>query len=432
MPVYTVTQVAKYLKDTVEGDRILADLLVSGEVSNLSRSAAGHCYFTLKDVDSQLRCVAFRDAVGIDMLDNGVAVTAQGHISFYQARGDLQLITELVASDGVGELHMEFLRIRAKLQEEGLFDESRKRPLPAFPKRIAVVTSRAGAVLHDIINVLSRRYPLVELLFLHTPVQGEQAAEGIVAAFRTLSLETDLDLVILARGGGSMEELAAFNQEAVARAIHASHVPVVSAVGHETDTTIADFVADVRAPTPSAAAELVTPDIVDLQRRVAEQRNTLASEVLGQLALGQDSLRYVTSRLDRLAPDIASYRLRIDELTRVALATVRQGTALLREQVHSRGLQLGSLQPRNTLSRGYALVQRTANGRPVSSVGDVAPGDGIGVQVSDGSFQGQVLGGPPAPPKSRPGRTAKKRIVPTEQGTLWEQGLPPSETGVSL
>ena len=427
MPVYTVTQVANQVKDTVEADRVLADLYVTGEVSNLSRSAAGHCYFTLKDAESQLRCVMFRDGIGAEHLDNGAAITAHGRISFYQTRGDLQLYPDLVQPEGVGELYMEFLRVKAKLEREGLFDEARKRPLPPFPKRIAVVTSRAGAVLHDIQNIISRRYPIAELLFLHTPVQGEQAAEGIIAAFQTLSLEPDVDVVILARGGGSLEEMSAFNHEAVARAIHGSHAPVVSAVGHETDYTIADYVADVRAPTPSVAAELVAPDVLDLKLRLSEQRRAMGSEVLRHLGQSRDTLRYTASRLERLAPDLAAQRQRIDELTRAALALIRRETALIREQVQGRSLQLRSLHPRNTLSRGYALVERTADGHTVSRVADVSPDDGIAVQVSDGSFEGQVLDGPVG--SSRPGKRraqpapplrAKRRAVPTEQRPLWE------------
>ena len=418
MPVYTVTQVARYVRDTVEADQILADLYVTGEVSNFSRAASGHCYFTLKDSDSQLRCVAFRETTGAELLDNGVAVTAHGRISFYQARGDLQFYPDQVQPEGVGELYMEFLRLREKLEGEGLFDESRKRPLPAFPRRIAVVTSRAGAVLHDIQNIISRRYPIVELLFLHTPVQGDQAAEGIISAFKTLGLEKDVDLVILARGGGSLEEMWAFNQEAVARAIHASHVPVVTAVGHETDTTIADYVADVRAPTPSAAAELVVPEMRDLKLRLVEHRRALGSQIMQHLGLHQDTLKHTLARLERLTPDLTTYRQRIDELTRAALALLQRQTLVMREQVHSRGLQLGSLHPRSTLSRGYALVERTADGHPVSRVADVNPGDGIGVQVSDGSFQGQVLGKRTAP--LRTPRRAKRGGPPVEQKPLWE------------
>ena len=418
MPIYTVSQVALYVRDVVDSDRLLADLYITGEVSNLSRAATGHCYFTLKDGESQLRCVMWRDAQGVELLQSGEAIVAHGRCRFYQARGDLQFYPDFVQPEGVGELHLEFLRVKAKLEDEGLFDDSRKRPLPPFPKRIAVITSRTGAVLHDIQSVLSRRYPLVELLFLHTPVQGEQAPEGIISALRTVNLQKELDMVILARGGGSLEELWAFNREDVARAVHASRVPVVSAVGHETDYTIIDYVADLRAPTPSAAAELAVPDMRALEQRTQELRRSLSSTLLNSLGLQREEVRYLQARLERLAPDVVSRRQRIDELIRAATAAVGRQASLIREQLHGRELQLISMHPGNTLSRGYALVQRLADGRQVSRVGHVEPGDGIAVQVSDGAFRGQVLGGAPDTP--RPKGRPRRRAVAAQQRSLWE------------
>ncbi|MCH8192047.1 MAG: exodeoxyribonuclease VII large subunit, partial [Chloroflexi bacterium] len=283
MAVHTVSEVVTYVRGVLDRDAFLADLYITGEISNLTRAPSGHCYFTIKDSESQLRCVMFRPAPGAEFLEQGVKVTAHGRISIYSVRGELQYVADLVQPEGVGELHMKFLQLKAKLEEEGLFDSSRKRPLPSYPKRIAVVTSRTGAVFHDIQTVLSRRYPLVELVLVHTLVQGDQAPGGIVSALKTVNQEPGIDVVVVARGGGSLEELWAFNDEAVARAIYASRVPVVSAVGHETDETIADYVADVRAPTPSAAAELVTPDRVELQRRIldlqAAARGSLAERL---------------------------------------------------------------------------------------------------------------------------------------------------------
>ncbi len=418
MPVYTVTQVARYVKNTMEGDRLLSDLYVTGEISNVSRSAAGHCYFSLKDGESQLRCIMFKDGLGMALLQNGGAVTAHGRVSFYQTRGDLQYYTDIVQPEGVGELHMEFLRVKAKLEGEGLFDPARKRALPPFPKRIAIVTSRTGAVLHDIENVIARRYPLVELLFLHSPVQGTAAVEGIITAFQTLNMEDGIDLVILARGGGSLEELGAFNTEEVARAIHGSRAPVISAVGHETDNTIADLVADLRAPTPSAAAELAVPDLRQVRQRVAQSRRTLGQCVTAQLTTAVDGVRYAATRLQRLTPDLASHRQRVDELTRSASAVAQREMALRREHVQARALQLGSLHPGNTLRRGYALVERTADRKPVSRTGDVKPGDAIAVRVSDGGFTGKVSG----PAEAMPAASGRSRRapVPREQARLWE------------
>lgn len=418
MGVYRVSQVARWVKDTVEANSLLADLLVTGEVTNCSRSPAGHYYFTLKDADSQLKCVKFRGGVGEEHLRNGAAVTTHGRISFYQATGALQYYVDLVQPEGVGELYMEFLRVKAKLEEEGLFDQARKRPLPAFPKRIAVITSRAGAVLHDIQNILARRYPVVEMVLIHTAVQGEQAPAGIITAFKTINLERDLDLVILARGGGSLEELAAFNREDVARAIHGCRFPVVSAVGHETDFTIGDFVADLRAPTPSAAAELVTPDIRDLRERLADCRRSLVADVMRHVGRQREAVGHAQARLAWLAPDLAAHRQRVDELTRAAMAVMQREMAAGREHIASRVARLGSLHPENTLARGYALVERSADHGLVSRTQDVESGDGIKIRVSDGTFGAQVAGkaAGAGPRKAR----AKARPAPAGQGALWE------------
>ena len=415
MPVYTVSQVAQYVKSTVENTPPLSDLYVTGEVTNVSVSTAGHRYYTLKDVDSQLRCVTFKNAFGGDLLRNGAAVTLHGRVSFYSPRGDLQFLTDFVQSEGVGELHMEFLRVRAKLEAEGLFDPARKRPLPRFPARIAVLTSRSGAVLHDIQTVLGRRFPVVEVLFLHTTVQGDYAVPGIVSGFQTLNLEGSHDLVVLARGGGSLEELAAFNTEEVARAIHGSRAPVISAVGHETDTTIADLVADVRAATPSAAAERAVPDILELRRDLSKYQAAMNRGLVAWVKDRRDASAYAMARLRRLTPDVTTLKLRIDEITRSATAIALRASEIRRESVDARLRQLTALHPTSALNRGYALVRKTRGGTPVSRTSEVRPGDGISVQVSDGTFAGQVISGKDVP-RSRTGR----RRVPEEQPPLFK------------
>ena len=418
MPIYSVSQVTKYVRDLLDADSLLREVYVTGEVSNVTRSAAGHCYFTLKDADSQLRCVMFRTgAVGMDVIQHGALVTATGRVSIYLPRGDLQFIASVVQPEGVGELHMEFLRLKAKLEEEGLFDPSRKRPLPAFPKRIAVVTSRTGAVWHDIQNIVRRRYPLVELALAHTLVQGEHAPEGIVAALRAANAARGIDVIIVARGGGSLEELWAFNDERVARAIHASRVPVVSAVGHETDFTIADFVADVRAPTPSAAAELVVPRRADLAQRVADLAVGARSVVVDLVRDRRGDLRHGVMQIAALAPDIDARRQRLDDLTRSAAAALQREFSLWREQVRSHGRQLAALEPSATLARGYAVVERTADGLAVTRVAQVAPGDALAIHLSDGRLPVVAGTGPgPAPitPAAAvpPKRRAPKRPAP--------------------
>src|SRR3990170_3714685 len=265
---YSVSRLARYLKDLLDSDLALSNLWVEGEVSNLSRSSAGHLYFTLKDEEAQLRCVMFRRASGGAPVENGTQVLAHGNVSFYEVRGDLQLVVDSVQPAGVGPWQAEFERLKEKLEAEGLFDPARKRPLPRFPRRVGVVTSPAGAAFHDICHVIGRRWPLAEVVLAPTAVQGPEAAAGICEAVRLLNQEEGIDVVIVARGGGSLEELWPFNEETVARAIHGSRLPVVSGVGHETDYTIADYVADVRAPTPSAAAETAVPDRAEVARQV--------------------------------------------------------------------------------------------------------------------------------------------------------------------
>ena len=391
MPVYSVSQITRYLKDSLEADFFLNDLWMRGEVSNLTRSAAGHFYFTLKDSASQVRCVMFRPAHGGEHLAEGGAVIAHGRVSLYEVRGDLQLIADLAQPEGVGELHLELERLKVKLEAEGLFQVSRKRPLPVFPKRIGVATSPTGAVWHDIQNIIRRRYPLVELAFAPTPVQGDAAAGGIVDAFDALNAEDDIDLVILARGGGSLEDLWPFNEEAVARAIYASRAPVISAVGHETDFTIADMVADCRAPTPSAAAELAAPDQDELLERVESRQRSTFQWVSGDLSDRSRDVDQTAWRLQRYAPDIPSWRQRVDDLSQANARALDSYLTLRGERIGALEMRLASLNPSSVLARGYAVVQRQDTLEPVTSVEQVSPGDDLDITVAGGSFPGRVL-----------------------------------------
>ena len=391
MPVYSVSQITRYLKDSLEADFFLNDLWMRGEVSNLTRSAAGHFYFTLKDSASQVRCVMFRPAHGGEHLAEGGAVIAHGRVSLYEVRGDLQLIADLAQPEGVGELHLELERLKVKLETEGLFQVSRKRPLPVFPKRIGVATSPTGAVWHDIQNIIRRRYPLVELAFAPTPVQGDAAAGGIVDAFDALNAEDDIDLVILARGGGSLEDLWPFNEETVARAIYASRAPVISAVGHETDFTIADMVADCRAPTPSAAAELAAPDRDELMERVESRQRSIFQWVSGDLSDRSRDLDQTSWRLQRYAPDIPSWRQRVDDLSQSNARALDSYLTMRGERIGALDMRLASLNPASVLARGYAVVQRQDTLEPVTSVEQVSPGDDLDITVAGGSFPSRVL-----------------------------------------
>lgn len=387
---YSVSWLARYVKQLIEGDLSLSNLWVEGEVSNLTRSGAGHVYFTLKDPTAQLRCVMFRRAYGGAPLDAGAQVLAHGNVSFYEARGDIQLIADFIQPAGIGVARAQFERLRAKLEAEGLFDPARKRPLPAFPSRVGVVTSPTGAALQDICNVMARRWPLAEIVLAATPVQGPEAVAGIAWGLRTLNEEPSIDLIILARGGGSVEDLSVFNEELVARAIYASRVPVVSGVGHEIDYTIADMVADARAPTPSAAAETAVPDQAEVWRRTRSLALALQTGTAAGLTKGLTSTAQAVQRLRWGRPDPEQLRQRLVALALAGRVALERRASLQREGVSRLAAQLGSLDPRGTLARGYAVVQMREDRRAVTSVKQVRGRERLTVHVKDGKFPAEV------------------------------------------
>ncbi len=392
-PTWTVTEITQHIRDLFETDDALQDVWVLGEVSNCSRPSSGHLYFTLKDKSCALKCVMWRtSAVRQAFLPrDGDMVEAHGSLGVYEVNGVYQLYADQIRPSGEGLLYQEFLRLKARLEAEGLFDPDRKRPIPRLPHRIGIVTSPTGAALRDMLNTLRRRYPLVEVVLAPTAVQGDEAPDGIVYALERLNRLACPDVIILARGGGSMEDLWAFNDEQVARSIAASRAPVISGVGHETDFTIADFVADLRAPTPTAAAELATPNREDLLatlRDVASQLNRAAASLTGDYRW---RLSTIQSRLRMRSPELRlrSDRQRLDDMAR------RLGTRLAHrfqlEHVRLAALQqrLGVLSPQAVLGRGYARVM-TPDGQLVSSVQQVQPEDLLRIQVSDGEFNAQV------------------------------------------
>jgi exodeoxyribonuclease VII large subunit len=387
---YRVSWLAAYLKQLIESDLQLSNLWVEGETSNLSRSQRGHVYFTLKDGDAAIRCVMFQSRYTGATLENGAQVLAHGNVTFYEQRGDVQIVVDFVQPAGIGARQAEFERLKERLAAEGLFEEARKRPLPPFPERIGVVTSPTGAVFHDICDVLGRRWPLVEVLLAPTPVQGNYAAAGIAAAIRQLGAEPGIDLIIVARGGGSMEELWPFNEEMVARAIFGSPVPVVSAVGHETDFTIADFVADRRAPTPSAAAELVTPDQREVSRQL--ERMSLAALLIprARVTSGLIGLERARDRMSASLPDTSRQRERVAALTKHASVVLSGSISRFAERANACALQLRSLDPGATLARGYAVVQLRDGKQAITSVQQVRGKDRLDVYVKDGRFPAEV------------------------------------------
>ena len=386
---YTVSAVSDYLKASLESDPRLADLTVVGEVSGYRNPSSGHHYFALRDEQSVIRCVMFRSGRGGKFLADGTQVICHGRISIYTARGDLQYYVDSVEPDGVGALQQAYEEMRKRLETEGLFELDRKRALPEMPARIAVITSPTGAVIQDILNVLTRRYPLAEIVLIPTSVQGDRAAPEIVQAFKALNTMDDIDVAIVARGGGSLEDLWSFNEEIVARAIFASNVPVISAIGHETDTTIADFVADRRAPTPSAAAEIVAPDIRDLDGYVAGYAARI-DEIIGRTV--RDSRSQFEMAIDRLnlrVPDTTAPRQRIDELlTRSRLAGQRLVESS-RQRLETVQASLNALGPAKILKRGYTIT-RLADGSAATSAGQFAVGDKLGVTFGDGTVETTV------------------------------------------
>jgi len=395
--VFTVSEVSSYIEEIFRVDPLLANVWVTGEISNFVRASSGHLYFSLKDSDAALKCVMWRSNTLLleRMPQDGEHVLAHGYIGLYKPRGEYQLYVDTMQPAGVGILYQEFLRIKARLEAEGLFDESRKRPIPEFPRRLGIVTSATGAALRDILRILRERYPLVEVILAPALVQGEDAPGSIVRALEALNDCCDLDAIILARGGGSIEDLWAFNDESVARAIARSKVPVISGVGHETDFTIADFVADRRAPTPTGAAMAAVPDRRELKGLVEGYEAALVSGVSRRLGEERLELRRLQSALSMRSPvrQLAYRRQTVDELGRRLEMAIDRA---LMERRHELGVELArlkALDPKAVLQRGYAVVRDIDSGKVVSSVHDVDNGRWLDIAVSDGNFSA-VVGSP--------------------------------------
>jgi exodeoxyribonuclease VII large subunit len=392
--LWTVTELTRYLRELLEGDEYLQAIWVQGEVSNFSRPSSGHVYFTLKDASASLRCVMWRNAAMRQQFlpREGDAVRVHGSLSIYEAGGQYQLYADLIRPAGEGDLYKEFLRLKARLEEEGLFDPARKRPVPRWPQCIGIVTSPTGAALQDMLNTLRRRYPLARVVLAPVPVQGVEAPPAIAAALEALNNKVRPDVILLARGGGSIEDLWAFNDERVARAITASDAPVITGVGHETDFTIADFACDLRAPTPTGAAVLATPDRADLLIMLNELEQRLQRTAQEVVSSSRWSLDNLTGRLRLKSPRwrLLSDQQRLDEISRRAGVALEHHLKLQQARLAALEQRLESLGPQSVLKRGYAVVTR-ADGHMVHSTRQVASGDKLSVRVSDGAFQVQVI-----------------------------------------
>lgn len=392
---YTVTSLTRRLRSLLETTQELQGIWVEGEISNFSRPASGHVYFTLKDASAQLRCVMWRnDASRLKIMPlDGMLIEAHGSLSLYEAGGQYQLYVDLLHPLGEGVLYAEFLRLKALLEAEGLFDPARKRPIPERPARIGIVTSPTGAALRDILDTLGRRYPLVEVFLSPTPVQGAEAPLKITAAIRKLNETTFPDVIVLARGGGSMEDLWAFNVESVVREVVGSIAPVITGVGHETDFTLVDFAADLRAPTPTAAAELATPiTLSDLKSGLVQMEHQLVNIMLVSLQGHKEKLTWLQERLRFVSPlsRLQGESQRLDEINRRLTVAYLYRLTLVQTRLAALESRLQALDPLAVLKRGYAVVTRKVDGVTVMDTSQIQPSDNLRIRVQNGEFGARV------------------------------------------
>ncbi len=391
-PVYEVSQINAYLKDKFDSDPFLSGICIRGELSNYKVYPSGHHYFTLKDSEGALRAVLFRNsAIRLRFQpQNGMKVLAVGRITVYPRDGGYQLYCESMMVDGVGDLHVAYEQLKERLQAEGLFALEHKKPLPPYPHRIAVITSGAGAAIHDILRVLRKRYPLSKVLLLPVRVQGEEAPREIVGAIRYANRWQLGDVILTGRGGGSMEDLWAFNDERVARAIYESEIPVVSAVGHEPDVTIADFVADVRAATPSNGAELIAPDQTELRQRLAACEKRLCAAMERRLKLSRQQLDALSSRRVLQSPMhyIEDRRLMLDRAQERLILAAQHHLERKRRNFSALAAALDAMSPLKVLARGYSVVKQ--QGHVVKSMAQLSVGQQVQLCLSDGSALARI------------------------------------------
>jgi exodeoxyribonuclease VII large subunit len=391
---YSVSEVTSRIRSLLEQEPSFQNLWIEGEVSNFSRASSGHCYFTLKDSAARISCVIWRStARRLRYLPkSGDQVVAHGNIGLYEAGGRYQLYVDGVQPAGRGTLYQEYERLKAQLEAEGLFDPERKRALPPFPKRIGVVTSPTAAAFRDVLNVLRRRYPLVDVLLSPTLVQGNAAPPQIVAALDALNAQDDVDVILVVRGGGSLEDLWAFNDERVTRAVAASRIPIVSGVGHETDFSLADFAADQRAPTPSAAAEVATPDRSELSIGLSQMHTRLERLLAAHLTEQRDRIQQLQRNLQHLSPRVRleNARQQIDGLTAQMDAALNH--RLDREQQHVQELtaRLINLDPERVLQRGYTIVRERETEQILTSARRAHPNLALDLQMHDGEIPVRV------------------------------------------
>ena len=390
----SVKQLNLYVRSLIEGDVRLADVLVEGEISNFKNHySSGHLYFTLKDNDASIRCVMFRSFASRIKFEvgDGVKVILRGKVSLYEKDGQYQFYAEEMMASGMGDIALQFEQIKKKLEGEGLFDSDNKRPIPEFPENIAVVTSKTGAAVRDILNILSRRWPLSRVILCPVSVQGELAVPEMIKALDELYSKSVADVIIIGRGGGSIEDLWAFNSEELARKIFESPVPVISAVGHETDFTICDFVADLRAPTPSAAAELAVPDKEEMLETLKNYELILKKDLVSKLEFNKQRLRTVLSAQSFKNPVDFIINRRFENLDRISdklTAKAFEKTKNFENDLMAKALKLDALSPLKVLARGYSAV--TIDNKIINSIDEVKSGDIVSLRFKNGKANAEI------------------------------------------
>ncbi len=392
--VFSVAEVTRHLRELMENDPLLSNIWLRGEISNLTLPTSGHVYFTLKDETASIRCVVWKSSFRKEMrshLQEGAAVEAHGYIGIYERSGQYQIYVDTLRPVGEGALFQEFLRLKALLEAEGLFDAQRKRPIPAFPRKIGLVTSPTGAALQDMLNILRNRFPLAEVVLAGTAVQGDAAPVEIITALDDLNQREQPDVILVARGGGSLEDLWAFNDERVVRAIAASQAPVITGIGHETDFTLSDFAADLRAPTPTAAAVAATPDIHDLRIQLDQLALGLIKIMEDELSERKTILHNFQYELEKNSPlwKVSQALQHMDELNIGISRSMAHRLQMEQTALQHFMVRLQSLDPQQILKRGYALVNDN-QGRLIDSIRKVNPGQNISVRLQDGRISAGV------------------------------------------
>jgi len=390
--IFSVYELTLYIKNKLETDNKLNNILVRGEVSNLVHSSSGHIYFSLKDEKSQIRCILFRNSNNLKFkLEHGLKIIVKGKINLYEIKGEYSLIIDEIQPDGLGALHLAFLQLKRKLEEEGLFKKEYKKPIPKFPRNIAIITSETGSVIKDVINITKRRYPLVSLKIIPTLVQGEEAARSIVNSIvRANTLE--IDLIILARGGGSLEDLWPFNEEIVARAIFNSKIPIVSAIGHETDFTISDFTADLRAPTPSSAIEILLPDVEEIKKFINMLNKRSINSIINILNIQKTELNQIKNRqiFKRPFDKIYSNKQELDHLTFKLQSLMKEKLTLTKKQLEILDSKLKSINPKAILKMGYSIIVK--DNKTIKDSKEVDVDNDINIVLYKGKLDAKITG----------------------------------------